>query len=130
MFIRLLAIFVFVPLMEIYLLIEAGHLIGIGLTIGLVLLTGIAGAWLARSQGIEILRKIQEETSRGQMPATNLIEGALVLVGGLLLLTPGFMTDLLGFTFLVPLTRGMWRKVLLAWLERQVRLGTVTIHRS
>ena len=129
MFIKLLAIFIFVPLMEIYLLIEAGRMIGLGPTVSLILLTGVAGAWLARSQGMEIIRRIQQETAHGHMPAINLIDGALVLVGGLLLLTPGFLTDLLGFSFLVPLTRDLWRKTLIAWLEAQVRQGTVTIHR-
>ncbi|MDH3455053.1 MAG: membrane protein FxsA [Desulfuromonadales bacterium] len=129
-FIRLLTIFIFVPLIELYLLIEAGQMIGIGPTLGLILLTGIAGAWLARSQGVEVLRRIQDETARGQMPAIALIDGALVLVGGLLLLTPGFFTDALGFTFLIPITRELWRKALSAWLHKQVQLGSVTIHRS
>ena len=73
--------------MELYILIEAGRIIGLAPTVGLIMMTGVAGAWLARSQGVEILRRIQEETSRGQMPATTLIDGALILVGGLLLLT-------------------------------------------
>jgi UPF0716 protein FxsA len=113
--------------MELYILIEAGRIIGLGATIGLIMLTGTAGAWLARSQGLEILRKIQEETARGQMPAITLIDGALVLVGGLLLLTPGFFTDVLGFSFLVPLTRDLWRKGLNSWLQKLLRNGTVTI---
>jgi len=116
--------------MELYILIEAGRIIGLGATIGLIMLTGAAGAWLARSQGVEILRKIQEETAQGQMPAITLIDGALVLVGGLLLLTPGFFTDVLGFSFLVPMTRDFWRKGLSAWLQKQLRQGTVTIYRQ
>ena len=129
MFIKLLIIFVFVPVMELYILIEAGRMIGIGATVGLIMLTGVAGAWLARSQGLEILRRIQQETANGQMPAQTLIDGALILVGGLLLLTPGFFTDALGFSFLVPITRELWRKGLSAWLEKQVRQGPVTIYR-
>jgi len=128
-FIKLLSAFIFIPLVELYILIEAGEIIGLWPTISLILLTGIAGAWLARSQGIEILQRIQEETARGQMPAITIIDGALVLVGGLLLLTPGFFTDTIGFSFLVPITRDLWRKGLSAWLQRQVQLGTVTIHR-
>lgn len=115
--------------MELYILIEAGRIVGLGPTIGLIMLTGIAGAWLARSQGVVILRRIQDETARGQMPATTLLDGALVLVGGLLLLTPGFCTDLLGFSFLVPLTRDLWRKALSLWLQKQVQQGSVTIRR-
>lgn len=129
MFIKLLIIFVFIPLLEIYILLEAGRIVGLAPTLCLIILTGIAGAWLARSQGVEILRKIQQETSMGQMPAATLIDGALILVGGLLLLTPGFFTDALGFSFLVPLTRKLWRSGLSAWLEKQVRKGSVSIHR-
>ena len=128
-FIKLLLAFIFVPVMELYILIEAGRIVGIGPTIALIMLTGIAGAWLARSQGVAILRRIQDETARGQMPAATLIDGALVLVGGLLLLTPGFFTDLLGFSFLVPSTRDLWRNALNLWLEKQVRQGSVRIHR-
>jgi len=129
MFIKLLMIFICVPVMELYILIEAGRIIGIGATVGLIMITGVAGAWLARSQGLEILKKIQQETANGQMPAQTLIDGALILVGGLLLLTPGFFTDALGFSFLVPITRELWRRGLSAWLEKQVRQGSVTIHR-
>jgi UPF0716 protein FxsA len=129
MFIKLLIIFILVPVMELYILIETGRMIGIGATIGLIMMTGVAGAWLARSQGLEILQKIQQDTARGQMPALTLIDGALILVGGLLLLTPGFFTDALGFSFLIPLSRELWRKALSAWLEKQVRQGSVTIRR-
>ncbi len=129
MFIKLLVIFVFLPVLELYILLEAGRMIGLPATIGLIMVTGVAGAWLARSQGLEILRKIHQETAHGQMPANTLIEGALILIGGLLLLTPGFFTDALGFSFLVPLTRELWRRGLTSWLERQVRKGTVTIRR-
>lgn len=129
MFIKLLIIFIFIPLLEIYILLEAGRIVGLLPTLALIILTGIAGAWLARSQGVEILRRIQEETSRGQMPALTLIDGTLILVGGLLLLTPGFFTDVLGFSFLIPVTRELWRKGLSAWLEKQIRQGSVSIHR-
>lgn len=129
MFIKLLIIFTLVPLLELYLLIEAGRTIGVGATILLVLLTGVAGAWLARSQGVEILRRIQAETAGGRMPPETLLDGALVLIGGLLLLTPGFFTDLLGFSFLVPFTRRLWRRILSSWLQRQLQRGVITVHR-
>ncbi len=127
MFIKLLIFFIFVPLMELYILLESGRIIGLWPTISLILLTGIAGAWLARTQGVAILQKIHDETAHGRMPATTLIDGAMVLAGGLLLLTPGFFTDALGFTFLIPLTRDLWRKSLSGWLEKQVRQGAVTV---
>jgi UPF0716 protein FxsA len=128
-FIKLLIIFIFIPLFEIYILIEAGRIVGLGPTLALIILTGIAGAWLARSQGVEILRKIQAETSSGQMPAGTLIDGALILVGGLTLLTPGFFTDAIGFSFLIPFTRDLWRKGFKVWLEKQIRQGSITINR-
>jgi len=128
-FIKLLIIFIFIPILEIYILLEAGRIIGLGSTLGLIISTGIAGAWLARSQGIEILRRIQQETANGHMPAQTLIDGALILVGGLTLLTPGFFTDAIGFSLIIPFTRDLWRKALQSWLEKQVRQGSVTINR-
>lgn len=129
MFIKLLVMFVFVPVFELFILIYAGQTIGIAPTIGLIILTGIAGAWLARSQGLEIIRRIQLELDNGQMPSFTLIDGALILVGGVLLLTPGFFTDALGFSFLVPGTRKIWQTLITVWLEKQVKNGSVTIYR-
>lgn len=129
MFIRLLILFTCIPLLELYVLIEAGRQIGLLWTMLLVLATGIAGAWLARTQGVEVVRRIQLQMSQGEMPGTALIDGGLVLAGGLLLLTPGFCTDLVGFTCLVPATRSFWRKILTAWVRRNVEQGNVRIHR-
>ena len=129
MFIRLLILFTCVPVLEIYVLIEAGRQIGLPATILLILLTGIAGAWLARSQGIEILRRIQMEMAEGRMPAEALLDGAMVLIGGVLLLTPGFCTDLLGFTFLAPFSRNVWRDLLAKWVQRNINQGRIYIHR-
>ena len=129
MFIRLLILFTCVPVLEIYVLIEAGRQIGLPATILLILLTGIAGAWLARTQGIEILRRIQMEMAEGRMPAEALLDGAMILIGGMLLLTPGFCTDLLGFTFLAPFSRTFWRDLLSKWVQRNINQGRIYIHR-
>ena len=129
MFIKLLICFTFIPILELYVLIEAGRMIGLAQTILLIFLTGVAGAWLARSQGLEIVRKIQEDTQRGEMPAATLLDGALVLTGGLLLLTPGFCTDLFGFSLIAPFSRPLWRQFLAAWLQKQIQQGTIKIHR-
>lgn len=129
MFIKLLVMFVFVPVLELFILIQAGQTIGIAATIGLIVLTGIAGAWLARSQGLQILHRIQFELANGQMPSFALIDGALILVGGVLLLTPGFFTDAMGFSFLVPGTRKIWQTLTATWLEKQVKQGSVSIYR-
>ncbi len=118
MFIRLLIIFTIVPIVELYVLIEAGRQIGVGATIGMIFLTGIAGAYLARSQGFHIINRIQNEINKGALPAEELIDGAMILAGGLLLLTPGFCTDLFGFCLLTPLTRST--------LKRWIKNGLIT----
>src|SRR6056297_4357251 len=120
MFIRLLILFTCIPLLELYVLLEAGRQIGLLWTVLLVFATGVAGAWLARTQGLEVVRRLQLQMSRGDMPGTVLLDGVMVLVGGLLLLTPGFCTDLFGFTCLVPLTRSFWRNLLTTWVRRNV----------
>ncbi|PLX87849.1 MAG: membrane protein FxsA [Desulfuromonas sp.] len=129
MFVKLLVIFTLVPVFELFLLIEVGRVLGTAQTVLLIIATGIAGAWLARTQGIDTLKKIQAQTAQGQMPAGSMIDGMIIFVGGLLLLTPGFCTDLLGFSCLVPLTRSLWRQAIVVWLEKQLRQGTLTIRR-
>ncbi len=129
MFIRLLLIFTIVPLTELYVLIKVGGLIGLPYTMALILLTGVAGAYLARTQGFDLLRRIQSELAAGRLPAEQLMDGAMVLAGGLLLLTPGFCTDLLGFVLLVPQTRALLKSALKVWLQRLMDNGSITIHR-
>jgi UPF0716 protein FxsA len=102
MFGRLLLLFVFLPMIELYLLIMLGARIGPMPTIGLIVLTGIIGATLARQQGLSSLAKIQNELRQGRAPTQELAEGAMILVGGLVLLTPGILTDIFGFAMMVP----------------------------
>ena len=102
MFGRLLLLFVFLPMIELYLLIVLGSRIGPMPTIGLIVLTGIIGATLARQQGLSTLAKIQNELRQGRAPTQELVEGAMILVGGLVLLTPGILTDIFGFAMMVP----------------------------
>lgn len=130
MFIKLLILFIFVPILEIYVLLEVGNSIGLGATILLVLATGVAGAHLAKSQGMALLFKIQQEMAAGRMPAEELIDGAMVLSGGLLLLTPGLCTDLVGFLLLAPFSRN----TLKGWLKKRIgqmlKNGQVRIYRG
>jgi UPF0716 protein FxsA len=129
MFIRLLLAFTIVPVIEIYVLLKVGGLIGALPTIGLIVATGIAGAYLARIQGFDIVRRLQTETAQGRLPAESLLDGAMVLAGGLLLLTPGFCTDLFGFCLLVPATRGILKKWLRRSLQHYIDRGQIHIHR-
>lgn len=105
MALRLVAIFTIVPLIEVLLLLEIGNQIGTLNTVLLIILTGILGAYLMRLQGFAVFREIQENLGRGIPPAKKIVEGALVLAGGILLLTPGFFTDTIGFLLLIPQTR-------------------------
>ncbi len=100
-----LLVFLLVPLVEIYFLIKVGSWIGALPTVALVVLTAVLGAALARQQGLATLQRLQQTLGRGEAPALEMIEGVLLLVGALLLLTPGFFTDLAGFACLIPLSR-------------------------
>lgn len=102
MFARLLFLFIVVPVAELYLLVQVGSRIGLMPTLGLIVLTGFVGATLARWQGLSILSKIQNELRSGRPPALEMLEGAMIVIGGIVLLTPGILTDLFGFSLLVP----------------------------
>ncbi len=101
----ILFLFLAVPVIELYLLIQVGGVIGVLPTILLVLFTAVLGASLVRQQGFATWQRLQANLSQGIMPAYELIEGLLLLLGGLLLLTPGFFTDILGFACLIPSLR-------------------------
>ena len=100
-----LILFITIPLVEIAILINIGKIIGAGYTIALVIGTAFLGVSLLRIQGISTLAKVQTNIAKGQLPATELIEGLILLISGVLLLTPGFFTDMLGFLMLVPILR-------------------------
>jgi UPF0716 protein FxsA len=127
MVVRLLLLFAVVPVIEIYLLIRAGRFIGPLPTVALLLAISAAGALLVRHQGFAILRRIQAELAAGRLPAAELMDGALVLVGGVLLLTPGFFTDLVGLFFLIPPTRQLLRQAIGSALQRRLQPGVVVV---
>jgi len=122
-FTKLLILFVIVPVTELYILIEVGKKIGSLTTIGIIILTGIIGAYLVKGQGFMILKKIQNDLNEGIMPGDSLIQGAIILAGGILLLTPGFVTDIIGFIFLIPVSRNIVKKYLLKWLKGKIKEG-------
>lgn len=101
----LVLFFIAVPFVEIYVLLQVGALIGALPTIFMVVLTAVLGAWLLRMQGFATWLRFQESMARGEIPAYEIIEGPILLVGGALLLTPGFFTDILGLICLIPATR-------------------------
>jgi len=124
-FTKLLILFVIIPVTELYILIEVGKRIGSLTTISIIIFTGILGAYLVKNQGFMILKKIQNDLNDGIMPGDSLIQGAIILAGGILLLTPGFVTDTVGFIFLIPASRNVIKKYLLKWLKGKIEKGNV-----
>lgn len=124
---RLLLLFILVPAVELLLLIQMGQWIGTLPTIGLIALTGIVGAFLARQQGVQVLRQVQQEIQNGQMPAAALLDGALILVAGAVLMTPGVLTDALGFLLLIPGSRQMVRKAAWHRIQRMIAKGQIRV---
>ena len=113
----LILLFIIIPILELAVLIKVGTCIGAGNTILIVILTGVAGAYLARSQGILTLIKIQEDLNRGIMPGDKIVDGLMILCGGVMLLTPGLITDLIGFMALIPATRYLIKQ----WLKNKFK---------
>ena len=115
--------FTLIPAIEIYLLIQIGQAVGGFETFLLIILTGIVGARLARSQGFALLRKIQEEAASGIPSSQTVAEGLLILIGGILLITPGVITDGIGLLFIFPLSRKFMAPQVLRRMERRGSFG-------
>ncbi|CCO47827.1 putative FxsA cytoplasmic membrane protein [Vibrio nigripulchritudo SOn1] len=115
----LLLLFIAVPIIEIALFIQVGGFLGFWTTIGLVLLTAFAGASLVRSQGLQTLMSVQSRLQQGELPAQQIVEGVMLAVAGVLLLTPGFMTDALGMLVLLPAPRAVIAKQLMSKVKVQ-----------
>lgn len=115
MFGKLFLLFALVPVAEIYVLVSVGGVIGVFPTIALVLLTALAGAHLARMQGLSTMVRIRENLDQGFMPAEELLDALLIFLAGMALLTPGFLTDLCGLLILLPATRNIFKR----WLRKK-----------
>ena len=127
---RLFLVFTIVPLAELYILIKIGSHIGGFNTILLVLMTTVLGALLARLQGLRTLRQIQLSLSQGQIPAEELIDGVLILFGGILLVMPGVLTDLFALVLLLPFTRTYFKRWLRRRFDRMMASGNVRLGAS
>ncbi len=122
----LLALFIGVPLIEIYLFIQVGGLIGALPTVALVIVTALVGVSLLRAQGFSTMARFQQEVATGQLPATTMLEGVALIFGGALLLTPGFLTDAIGFLCLIPFTR----QTIIAWAIKNMTVTSSGFYRS
>ncbi|MCA9733673.1 MAG: membrane protein FxsA [Deferribacteres bacterium] len=115
---KLILLFVAMPLIEISILIKLGETLGFWPTLWLIIGTGILGATLARRQGLDVYNKIQLDLSEGRIPASHMLDGLLILIAGLVLLTPGLITDLIGFALLFPFIRNKVKEYLRSHLHR------------
>lgn len=124
---RLALLFVLVPLLELTLLIQVGRWVGLWPTVGMVFLTGIVGAGLARMEGLRTLWAFRADLARGRIPAQPIQDGLAILVGGALLLTPGFVTDLFGFALLLPPSRRTLQRAVRTRLRKGIESGAIRV---
>lgn len=121
----LFVLFIGVPLLEIYVLIQVGQVIGPWWTILLLVLDSILGTWLIKHEGSRAWRALRQALETGRMPGKELADGALILIGGTLMLSPGFVTDALGILLILPVTRPAARRLLSAVIGKRLLAGTV-----
>ncbi|MDZ5605812.1 FxsA family protein [Bacillus pseudomycoides] len=123
----MLFLFILIPAIEITVLIGSSHLIGLWSTFAIIVFTGVLGAYLAKKQGFKVLREIQSRLNNGEMPADAVLDGIFVFVGGVLLILPGYVTDVIGFVFIFPMTRKLFKPFIMKWLEWKLRRNTTVI---
>ena len=126
---RLLLVFALVPVAELALLVWLGDRVGLGATLLLIVTTAVAGSWLAHREGLSVFRAVQKKLRAGQMPGRELLDGVIVLASGLLLLTPGVLTDVVGFLGLLPPSRAALRALLQRRFEGWIGSGAVRVVR-
>ena len=126
-FARLALLFIIVPILELALLIQVGQVVGLLPTLTLVVTTGVVGAWLARLEGLKTLWTLQSELAQGRLPTQSILDGLSILVGGALLLTPGILTDIIGFSLLLPPSRREIQRRVRVRLEKGIREGAMRV---
>jgi len=124
---RLILLFLLTPAVELALLIQVDRFIGFWATIALIIVTGIVGSHLARREGLSTWRRLNRRLQAGDLPGTELADGIIILVAGALLITPGILTDVIGFLGLIPFTRTRLRRVLMRWFQNKVEQGTLQV---
>ena len=127
MFIRLVILFIAVPVLELFIFLTLGARIGLPMTLAIVVLTGFLGAWLTKKQGLKVLSRYQATIQAGQIPHQEIVEGLLILIAGAVLLTPGFLTDAIGFSLLVPPVREKVRTLISGYLKGRITVAGVEV---
>lgn len=125
----LFLLFTALPALEIYIIIKVGTELGAFNTALLLIMSGVVGAHYARSQGYEVVRRVRAAAYEGRVPAGEMIDGAMVLFGGALMMAPGFITDVVGISLIVPLTRRGWKAWFVNYLRKKIERGEIRINR-
>ena len=121
----LIVIFIVVPLLELYVILQVGDAIGIGWTLLILVADSVLGSMLLKSQGRTVWRRFNQAVQAGRIPHSEIIDGVLIIFGGAFLITPGFLTDIVGLLFLLPPTRAAFRRFVRAGIERGTVWGRV-----
>jgi len=129
MLLKLFLCFTLIPVLELYLLIKIGTVIGGFNTILLVVLTGFTGAWLARMEGMHTMMKLRTNLQQGLMPAEELIDAVIIFAAGVVLLTPGLITDVCGLVLLWPVTRNKFKQMLRKKFDEMQLKGSIDVNR-
>lgn len=124
---RLILLFLLTPAVELGLLIQVDQLIGFWPTIGLIIATGIVGSYLARREGLSTWKRLNQRLQAGELPGTELANGVIILVAGALLVTPGVLTDVIGFLGLIPPTRALIRRFLIRRFQGKIQQGSMQV---
>jgi UPF0716 protein FxsA len=121
----LVVLFIVVPLLELYVILQVGDAIGVLPTLALLVADSLLGSWLLKSQGRQVWQRFNEAMTAGRIPHSEIIDGVLIIFGGAFLITPGFLTDILGLLFLIPPTRALFRRFVRGAIERGTLWGRV-----
>ena len=124
---KVVLLLILTPIVDLYILIKASQTMGFGTTILLIILTGFAGYYLARSEGRIIIRNINREMSQGNVPGDELLTGFCILIGGFFLLMPGIVTDIIGITMVLPGTRNFYKEYIKRYLQKMINKGYTNI---
>jgi len=129
MFLKLFLLFTIIPVVELYILFRLASHIGFFPTLFIVIATGFAGAYLAKQQGLVVIQRLQQEMQEGRPPGNSMVDGVLVLVAGIVLLTPGILTDAFGILLLIPVTRMLIREYIKKIIKKKMQSGQINIQR-
>ena len=130
MFIKLLALFLLIPIIELFIMFKIGKVIGLEITILIIIITAIIGAKLTKVQGAKAIKNARSEIKGGKLPHKEVMDGIMIIIAGAFLLTPGFVTDIVGFSLLLPALRSNYQKLLLASIKTKILFAQSPINKQ